>query len=134
MDSLIFLAKLCPSLLIIWKLFWLVVWPVWMLWWLMVLCTINPHILTSIYSGTVTITSQPNLMSSKPSPIGPPWCVASLSCSNKKRNTSGRLSTNANTPNGLWTRCRKDSTGLLDRSMMGAKQGAHCHTLHTRSL
>ena len=30
-----FLARLCPSLPIIWKLFWLVVWPVWMLWWWM---------------------------------------------------------------------------------------------------
>ena len=28
MDSFIFLAKLCPSLPIIWKLLWLVVWPV----------------------------------------------------------------------------------------------------------
>ena len=28
MDSFIFLARLCPSLPIIWKLFWLVVWPV----------------------------------------------------------------------------------------------------------
>ena len=33
MDSFIFLAKLCPSLPIIWKLLWLVVWPVWVLWW-----------------------------------------------------------------------------------------------------
>ena len=35
MDSFIFLARFCPSLPIIWKLFWLVVWPVWMLWWWM---------------------------------------------------------------------------------------------------
>ena len=28
-----FLAKLCPSLSIIWKLLWLVVWPVIVLWW-----------------------------------------------------------------------------------------------------
>ena len=35
MDSLIFLARLCPSFPIIWKLFWLVVWPVWLLWWWM---------------------------------------------------------------------------------------------------
>ena len=35
MDSFIFLAKFCPSLPIIWKLFWLVVWPVWILWWWM---------------------------------------------------------------------------------------------------
>ena len=75
---------------------------------------------TSIYSGTVTITSQPNLVLSKPFPIGPPLCAASLSCSNKKRNTSGRLSPNANTLNGIWTRWRKDSTGLPDRVMMGA--------------
>ena len=33
MDSLIFLAKLCPSLPIIWKLLWLVGLPVWLLWW-----------------------------------------------------------------------------------------------------
>ena len=33
MDSFIFLAGLCPSFPIIWKLFWLVVWPVWLLWW-----------------------------------------------------------------------------------------------------
>ena len=84
------------------------------------LCTGNPLILTSIYSGTVTITSQPNLVLSKPFPIGPPLCAASLSCSNKKWTTSGRLSPNANTQNGLWTRWRKDSTGLPDRSMMGA--------------
>ena len=35
-DYLIFLAKPCPSLPIIWKLFWLVGWPVWLLWWWMV--------------------------------------------------------------------------------------------------
>ena len=33
MDSFIFLAKLCPFLPIIWKLLWLVGWPVWLLWW-----------------------------------------------------------------------------------------------------
>ena len=32
MDSLIFLAKLCPFLPIIWKLLWLVGWLVWLLW------------------------------------------------------------------------------------------------------
>ena len=30
------------------------------------------------------------------------------------------LSPNVTTPNGLWTRWRKDSTGLPDRLMMGA--------------
>ena len=59
-------------------------------------------------------------MLSKPFPIGPPLCAASLSCSNKKRTISGRLSPNANILNGLWTRWRKDSIGLPDRSMMGA--------------
>ena len=76
------------------------------------LYTGNPHIQTSTYSGTVTITSQPNLVSSTPSPKGPPQCAASLSCSNRKRVISGRLSPNANIPNGLWTRWKKDSTGL----------------------
>ena len=36
------------------------------------LCTGNPLIQTSTYSGTVTITSQPSLALSTPSPIGPP--------------------------------------------------------------
>ena len=83
------------------------------------LCTGNPHIQTSTYSGIVTITSQANLVSSTPSPIGPVQCVASLSCSNRKRTTPGRLSPNANIPNGLWTRWRKDSAGLLVRLLMG---------------
>ena len=91
---------------------------------LMVLCpylyTGNPHTLTSIYSGTATITSQPSSMLSKPSSIGPPLCAAILSCSKKKRITSGRLSPNVNIPSGLWTRWRKDSTGLPGRLMMGA--------------
>ena len=90
----------------------------------MVLCpslyTGNLHIQTSIYSGTATITSQPSLVSSKPSPIGPPLCAAILSCFKKKRSTSGKLSPNAITPNGPWTRWRKDLTGLPDRLMMGA--------------
>ena len=83
------------------------------------LCTGNKHIQTSTCSGIVTITSQPNLVSSTPSPMGHQQCVASLSCSNRKRITSGRLSPNANILNGLWTRWRKDSTGLPVRSLMG---------------
>ena len=66
----------------------------------------------------VTITSQPNLVSSIPSPIGSKQCAASLSCPNKKRTTSGRLSLNANILNGLWTRWRKDIASLLVRSLM----------------
>ena len=84
------------------------------------LYTGNLHIQTSIYSGTVTITSQPSLVSSKPSPIGFPQCAAILSCSKRRNNTSGKLSLNATTPNGPWTKWRKDLTGLPDRSMMGA--------------
>ena len=49
------------------------------------LCTGNLHKLTSTCSEIVTITSQPNLVSSTPSPIGPKQCAASLSYSNRKR-------------------------------------------------
>ena len=83
------------------------------------LYTGNPHIQTSTYRGIVTITSQPNLASLTPFSIGPKQCAAGLSCSNKKWTTLGRLSLNANILNGLWTRWRKDSTGLPVRSMMG---------------
>ena len=46
-------------------------------------------------------------------------------CSNpellqQEKITSRRLSLSANIPSGLWTRWRKDSTGLPDRLMMGA--------------
>ena len=40
------------------------------------LCTGNLHTLTSTYNGIVTITSQPNLVSSTPTPIGPQQCTA----------------------------------------------------------
>ena len=83
------------------------------------LCTGNPHIQTSTYSGIVIITSQSNSMSSTPSPTGPKQCVAGLSCSNKKWTTLGRLSPNVNILNGLWTGWRKDSTSLPVRSLMG---------------
>ena len=59
-------------------------------------------------------------MSSKPSPTGLPPCAVILSCFKKKRSTSGKLSPNVITLNGLWTRWRKGLTGLPDRSMMGA--------------
>ena len=94
----------------------------------MVLCpslyTGNLHIQTSIYSGTVTITSQPSLVSSKPFPTGLPPCAVILSCFKKKRSTSGKLSPNVTTPNGLWTRWRKDLTGLPDRLMNGGNNSA----------
>ena len=53
------------------------------------LCTGNLPILASTYSGIATTTSLPSLVSSTPSPTGPNLCAAILSCSNKKRNTSG---------------------------------------------
>ena len=67
-----------------------------------------------------TITSQPSSVLSKPSPIGPPPCAAILSCSKKKKITSGRLSPSVNILSGLWTRWRKDSTDLPGRVMVGA--------------
>ena len=80
----------------------------------------NLHIQTSTCSGIVTITSQPNLVLSTWSPIWPLQFVASLSCSNRKRTTSGRLSLNATILNGLWTRWRKDSTGSTSKVIDGA--------------
>ena len=46
-------------------------------------------------------------------------CEAILSCSNKKRNTSEKLSPNANMLNGFCTKWRKDSTGHSVRPLMG---------------
>ena len=83
------------------------------------LCTGNPCIQISTYSGIAIITSQPNSASSIPSPIGPKQCAAGLSCSNKKWTTLGRLSLNVNILNGLWTRWRKDLTSLPVRPLMG---------------
>ena len=83
------------------------------------LCTGNPHILTSIYSETVTITSQPSLVQSTPSPIGPPQCVAGLSCSNRKRTISGRLSLNANIQNWALAKVEK----RLNRSTRQVSDG-----------
>ena len=83
------------------------------------LCTGNLLMQTNTYSGIATTTSLPNLVSSTPSPTGPKQCAAILSCSNKKRNTSGKLSPNASILNGLWTRWRKDLTGLPVRLLMG---------------
>ena len=83
------------------------------------LCTGNPCIQTSTYSGIAIITSQPNSVSSIPSPIGPKQCAAGLSCSNKKWTTLGRLSLNVNILNGLWTRWRKDLTKSTSETIDG---------------
>ena len=84
------------------------------------LCTGNPHRQTSTYSGIVTITSQPSLVSSSPSPIQPEQCAESLSCSNKKWTTSGRLSLNANILNGPWTRWKKRLNKSTSKVIDGA--------------
>ena len=54
------------------------------------LCTGNPPTQTNIYSGTITTTSQQNLVLLTPSPIGPKQFVAIPSLSTKKWITSGR--------------------------------------------
>ena len=54
------------------------------------LCTGNQPSQTSIYSGTVTTTSQQNLALSTPPPIGPKQYVAIQSFSAKRRPISGR--------------------------------------------
>ena len=56
----------------------------------------------------------------EPSPTGLPPCAVILSCFKKKRSTSGKLSPNVITLNGLWIRWRKGLTGLPGRLMMGA--------------
>ena len=62
-------------------------------------------------------------------------CAAILSCSNKKRNTSGKLSANVNILSGLWTSWRKDSTSLPVRPLMGLKnQGATGTPATTREV
>ena len=53
------------------------------------LCTGNPPTLTSAYSGTVTITSQPSLVLSTPFTIGCKQYAAILIFSTKRRSTSG---------------------------------------------
>ena len=99
------------------------------------LCTGSQLIQTSTYSGIATITSLPNLVSLTPSPIGPKQCAAILSCSNKKKNISGRLSLNASIPGGLWTKWRKGSTSPPVRPLMGVNnQGTNCNPAATREV
>ena len=83
------------------------------------LCTGNQLTQTSTYSGIAITTSLPSSVLLTPSPTGPKLCAAILSCSNKKKNTSGKLSPNAYILNWLWTRWRKDSTGLPVRPLIG---------------
>ena len=96
----------------------------------MVLCpslyTGNLHIQTSIYSGTVTITSQPSSVSFKPSPIGPPQCAAILSCSKRKNNTSGKLSLKWNYPKWALDKVEK----RLNRSTRQVNDGGNNSAQH----
>ena len=85
----------------------------------LLLCTGNLPTQTSIDSGTVTTTSQQNLVLLTPSLIGPIQCVAILNFSSKKWITSERYSPNVNILNGLWTRWREGLTGLPGRLLMG---------------
>ena len=99
------------------------------------LCTGNLLIQTNTYSGIATITTLPNSVLLTPSPIGPKLCAAILSCSNKKKNTLGKLSLNPNIPSGLWTRWRKGSTGLPVRQLMWlTNQGANSTPAATREV
>ena len=66
------------------------------------------HHLSAKFSVIQTLSHRASTVCSKPELL------------QQERTTSGRLPPNANTQNGLWTRWRKDSTGLQDRSMMGA--------------
>ena len=83
------------------------------------LCTGNPPIQTSTYRGTVTTTSQQNLVLLTPSTIGPKQCIEILSFSTKRRITSERHSPNVNTLNWLWTRWRKGLSSHPERLLMG---------------
>ena len=83
------------------------------------LCTGSLLTLTSTYSGTVTITSQPSSVLSTPFPIGPKQYAAILSFFKKRRPTSGKHCLNVNTPNGLWTMWREGSIKLPVRLLMG---------------
>ena len=95
------------------------------------------HIQTSTCSGIVTITSQPNLVSSTPSPIGPKQCVASLSCSNRKRTTSGRLSPNANILKLALDKVEKRLNRSTSEVIDGVNNHRHyscstCHQWHSK--
>ena len=84
------------------------------------LCTGNPHILTSTYSGTVTITSQPKFsvihtLSHRASTVcGKPELLQ------QEREHLRKALTKCKYPKWVCTRWRKDSTGLPDRLVMGA--------------
>ena len=73
------------------------------------------HHLSAKFSVTHTLSHRASTVCSKPELL------------QQERTISGRLSLNANIPNGLWTRWRKDSTGLPDRLLMGHHRCPTCH-------
>ena len=100
---------------------------------LMVLCpylyTGNPHILTSIYRGTATITSQPNSVLSKPFPTGSPLCVAILSCSKKKKDHLRKALTKCRYPkwalDKVEKRLNRSSRQVVDGGTNNAQSAEH---------
>ena len=85
------------------------------------LYTGNLLIQTSIYSGTVTITSQPNSVSSKPSPIGLPQCAAILSYSQKEKQHLRKALTKCNYPKWALDKVEK----RLNRSTRQVNDGGN---------
>ena len=98
------------------------------------LCTGNLIIQTSTHSGIATTTSLPSSVLSTPSPIGPKLCATILSCSNKKRNTSGKLSLNTSIQSGLWTRWRKGNRSSSEAIDVVNNQGANSTPSATREV
>ena len=71
------------------------------------------------FNGAATIISKLKTVSLVVSLMGPKLSVSILSFSKKKWSISGKHLLIANTPNGLWTRWRKDLQGQPVRSLMG---------------
>ena len=85
------------------------------------LCTGNLHIQTSIYSGTVTITSQPSVVSSKPFPTGLPPCAVILSCFQKEKEHLRKALTKCNYPKWALDKVEK----RLNRSTRQVNDGGN---------
>ena len=92
---------------------------------LMVLCpylyTGSPHILTSIYSGTATITSQPSSVSSKPSPTGPSTVYSNPELLQKEKEHLRKAVTNCKYPKWALDKVEK----RLNRSSRQVNDGGN---------
>ena len=114
------------------------------------LCTGNPPTWTSIYSGTVTITSQQSLVLSTPLPTGPKQYVAILIFSKKEKVHLRKALTQCKYPKWALDKVEKrlnkpssevsdeannqGTAGALPATQWSWNQGSHCHTLYKRSL